>query len=159
MREGAYYVFHLEPPLDEDGDLAACLAEADERYPRLRLLLGQGERSAKERERLVKVNYWLFVEPRLPPEHARPGDVDAIPADLPVATGEDTPAGIAFAQRGMRWADLADKLAHEEVHAARRRELGLAPSLLRKAWRPGSSCDSPTATAGPSCARRGTPSS
>ena len=57
VREGTHYVFHLEPPLDEDVELAACLAAADERYPRFRRMLGQGELTAKERERLVKVNY------------------------------------------------------------------------------------------------------
>ena len=114
VREGAYYLFHLEPPLDADAELAACLTAADARYPRLKQALGQGAPPAKDAEQLVKANYWLHAEPWRPPEEVAP---PAPAPDVAVATGQVTPAGIHFGQRGMRWGDLADNLLHEEVHA------------------------------------------
>ena len=128
VREGNYYLFHLEPPLDENPELASCLIEADERYPGLRRALGQVT-PAEDADQLVKANYWLHAEPLLPPVEVR----WTVPApDVTVATGQVTPAGIHFGQRGMRWRDLADKLLHEEAHAAWLPEVGGAPSLLNE---------------------------
>jgi hypothetical protein len=135
VREGSHYVFHLEPPLDQDTELAACLTAADERYPRLLRLLGYGEPSVKDRERFVKINYWLPADPRSvalakPPEVVPGGDPEWASSQDRFSAGEETEAGIVFARRGLRWIDVVDQMAHEEVHAVWRREVGFAPGLL-----------------------------
>lgn len=126
VREGTYYVFHLEPPLDEDAELAAVLAEADARYPRLREVLDRAPPPVPESEELVKVNYWLHADLIMPPADVTP---PAPAPDIPVATGQVTPAGIHFAQKGLRWEDRVSQMTHEEIHAMWMREVGGAPLL------------------------------
>jgi hypothetical protein len=57
VRETECCLFHLEPPPDEDADLAAAIAGADARYLGIREFLGQGPVSPQEREGLLKAPY------------------------------------------------------------------------------------------------------
>lgn len=124
VREGEHYIFHLEAPLHEDAALRDCLARADRRYLAIRRALGQGELSLKERERLGQGNYWLYGSALT--------DADLPPGCGSMAYGTVNAAGIAFAQRHMRWGDLSDQMTHEEIHLWWGREVGEAPSLLNE---------------------------
>lgn len=125
VRETDFYIFHIEPNLCEDAELQSVLAGADERYLRIGRALGHDPCSIKERERLLKTNYWIY-----------PGSVLKEAAEKAgyksIACGTASPSGVQFAQMNMSWRDLIDQMTHEEIHLLWAREVGEAPSLLNE---------------------------
>jgi hypothetical protein len=90
VRESDFYIFHLEPSLCEDAELQSIPADADERYLRIRRALGQGAYSTKERERLVKTNYWIYEGSVLKDAAGKAGYES-------MACGTASPSGVQFA--------------------------------------------------------------
>jgi hypothetical protein len=125
VRETQYCLFHLEPPLHEDPDVTAIVEGADGRYLRVRDVLGQPELTIKERERLLRLNFWLYGESAI-------ADEDMPPGAKRFSTGAGSPAGIVFAQRGGRWSECVIALTHETIHVLWGAEVGEAPSLLNE---------------------------
>ena len=125
VRETQYCLFHMEPPLHEDPDVASVVDGADTSYLRVREVLGQPALSVKERERLLRLNYWLYAESAI-------ADEDLPPGARSFSTGAGGPAGVVFAQRGMRWSECVDALTHETIHVLWGAEVGEAPSLFNE---------------------------
>ena len=109
VRETDFYIFHIEPRPHEDADLQSVIEDADERYRRILRALGQDPCSVKERERLLKANYWIHPGSVLEGTAGKAGYGR-------MACGTASPCGVQFAQFNMSWRDVTDQMTHEEIH-------------------------------------------
>ncbi len=125
VRETDHCLFHLEPPVHEDPDVATVVDGADSRYLRIRELLGYPPMSVKEREIRLRLNYWLYAPSAI-------ADADMPPGARRFAEGAGSPAGIVYGQRGFRWTECVDALEHETIHVLWGAKVGEAPSLLNE---------------------------
>jgi hypothetical protein len=121
VRETDYCLFHVEAAIAGAEDLDAVVEGADQRYLRIRRALGQWPRTAptaRHRERLLKLNYWLYGQSAVP--------------DTAMPPGAAGPAGVVFAVRNFPWSECLDALFHETIHALWAADVGEAPSLLNE---------------------------
>lgn len=125
VREGEHYIFHLEPPLASDPEVARLLAETEARYLRIARLLDRDPDDVKARERFVKTNFRLYAEGSV-------ADSAFARAHRSIAYGTASPSGVTFAKRNLRWDEVVDQMTHEEIHAVWSADSGEAPSLLNE---------------------------
>ena len=100
VRETDYCLFHVEAAIAGAEDLDAVVEGADQRYLRIRRALGQWPRTAptaRHRERLLKLNYWLYGQSAVP--------------DTAMPPGAAGPAGVVFAVRNFPWSEFLDAAA------------------------------------------------